>query len=135
MPRDGVAQDRERDVTRVLVTISRTWRQWSTVRGVLEQLARADLSTILVHGAAPKGDQTVAAMWRQLGGVDEPWPAEWEQFGKRAGPLRNAKMVESNPDVVFAFIRNNSNGASHTADLAEGAGLRVIRYIDNDQES
>ncbi len=32
------------------------------------------------------------------------FPAEWERFGKSAGPIRNQKMLdEGKPDLVIAF--------------------------------
>lgn len=119
---------------RVLITISRTWSQISELRRVLEEVHSRYPTAVLVHGNAARGDQTAASIWHSMGGTDEPWPANWERYGKRAGPLRNAKMVESNPAMVLAFVKNRSAGASHCADLAEGAGLPVARYTDNDAE-
>lgn len=128
---------------RILVTISRKWSRWSVVRGALEQIHAQYPDAILVHGDCPDGDRTVAGMWRSIGGVDEPWPARWGSPCTKAcnhkprvkadgteycpvpGPARNALMVESNPDLVIAFIRNQSKGATDTYNLAAGAGLNV----------
>lgn len=43
-------------------------------------------------------------------------------------------MVESDPDLVIAFIRNHPSGACHTYDLARGAGLNCVLYEHNDEE-
>lgn len=121
---------------RVLVTVSRSWSDWARMRKILTALHYERPNAVLVHGDCPQGDRAAAQIWRRLGGADEPHPADWRRkkggFNPRAGFERNARMVESNPALVIAFIRNASKGASHTADLAEGAGLPVVRYTQED---
>lgn len=131
---------------RILVTISRKWKRWSQVREVLGKIYADYPDAILVHGDCPDGDRTVAGIWKSMGGKDEPWPARWgspctevcrhkpkfkadgTEYCPVPGPARNARMVESNPDMVVAFVRNGSTGASGTYDLALGAGLNCVRY-------
>lgn len=113
---------------RVLLTMSRQWKRWSQVRQVLTAIHAKYPDAVLVHGDCPDGDRTAAGIWKSLGGVDEPHPADWRRFGRRAGFIRNAEMVENNVAMVVAFIRNRSNGATHCADLAEGAGIPTVRY-------
>ncbi len=110
---------------RILVTVSRTWTDISTMREVLEKVYASHPDGVLVHGDCPQGDRLAASIWTRLGGTEEKWPANWAR-GALAGPIRNARMVESGPDLVLAFIRGNSRGATGTYNLAVGAGLNVV---------
>lgn len=126
---------------RILVTVSRSWSEWSVMREALETVHDRHPDGILVHGDAPKGDRQAAGMWQEMGARVESWPAVWTKHApecplthmkqrtcKHAGLRRNVAMVESAPDLVLAFINKGSAGASHCAQTAEDAGIPTIRY-------
>lgn len=125
---------------RILVTISRSWQDWPTVKTALAQARAAHPDAVLLHGDARKGDRDAANIWRGMGGQVEAWPAKWREHGddcrcpdrkgvcRFAGMRRNVAMVESGPVLVLAFIHNASKGASHCAGLAEDAGIPTIRF-------
>jgi len=136
---------------RILVTVSRTYSDISTMREVLEKVYASQPDGVLVHGDCPRGDRLAASIWKSLGGEEEKWPAAWGtkctatcrhqprtrkdgiKYCPVPGPARNARMVESNPDLVLAFLRNNSSGAKGTYDLAKGAGLNCVDpYVQED---
>lgn len=118
---------------RILVTISRQWKRWSQVREVLSTIHARYPEGVLVHGDHPKCDRIAAGIWKSMGGTDEAWPADWRKYGLAAGPIRNGRMVESDPDLVLAFIRDASPGATGCYDLAKGAGLNCVPpYIDEE---
>lgn len=118
---------------RIMVTCSRTWQRWSLARMALTRLRALYPDAVLVHGDCPKGDRQLAGIWRSLGGRDEPWPADWDRYDVAAGPIRNAEMVQTRPDMVVAFVRNHSRGASGAVRLARSAGIPVLPF-DHDED-
>lgn len=50
--------------------------------------------------------------------------ANWQCFGKAAGPLRNQEMLKSKPDRVIAFP--GGKGTAHMVRIAQEAGFTVI---------
>jgi len=120
---------------RVLLTGSRTWK-WDTliapddtrIRDVLARARQEWPDAVLVHGDAPGADRIAAALWRHWRLPLEAHPADWASHGRQAGFLRNQYMVDRGADVCLAFIRDHSHGASHTAQLAQAAGIPTRRY-------
>ena len=117
---------------RLLVTGSRDWTDqaviWRALADVVRQLP-PDQELVLVHGACPRGADEMAHQWAcGFGGVIEAHPANWVKHGKAAGFRRNAEMVALGADIVLAFIKDGSRGASHTAGLAEQAGIPTRRF-------
>lgn len=118
---------------RVLITGSRDW-SWLD-QGIIETTlskwwreAGYPKDVTLVSGACPTGADRMAEVEAiKLGFALELHRADWQEYGKRAGFIRNSEMVKSGADICFAFIKDGSRGASHTADLAEKAGIPTIR--------
>lgn len=115
---------------RVLVTGSRDWDDREAIRDEVERIWREHGPFTLVHGDCPTGADAIADDLFTRHHIDqrsiERFPADWAAHGKRAGYLRNKAMIDSRPDLVLAFIRNESRGASMTVKLAEAAGIPVI---------
>lgn len=125
---------------RVIVTGSRSWDDAKTIREALEAVAlglrEAGISLMtVVHGACPNGADEIADQWVRYHQGDplataERHPALWQKYGKRAGMVRNEQMIALGASLVLAFIRDDSPGATHCAELASDRGipLRVWRY-------
>jgi hypothetical protein len=57
----------------------------------------------------------------------KPYPADWDKYGKAAGPIRNKQMLdEGNPEKVIAFRFKNSRGTQNMINQAEKAGIKTI---------
>ncbi|WP_405166431.1 DUF2493 domain-containing protein [Nocardia sp. NBC_01499] len=116
---------------RILITGSRSWTDHATIRAALAELWSPDV--VLVSGTCPRGaDAQCEACWQAWGGRVERHPADWDRLGRRAGFVRNEQMVRAGADLCVAFIRNDSAGATHTARMAQQAGIptRIFRTTD-----
>jgi phage major head subunit gpT-like protein len=114
-----------------MVTGSRDWGDKSVIDRALFNYwytAGRPKDIVLVHGAAKGADLLAAACWTGQGFFDEPHPADWDGLGKRAGIVRNIEMLNTGPEHVLAFIKNNSRGASHAAAEAERRGIPVTYF-------
>ncbi len=60
----------------------------------------------------------------------ERYPADWEQYGKAAGHIRNQQMLDSGVDIAVEFP-----GGRGTADMRarlNKAGVPVIKYEEEE---
>jgi len=115
---------------RVVVCGSRAWPDPVKVAHELNTLYLQHGPFVLVHGACGTGADFAAHRWhetagRDLGCTEVRYPADWEQFGKRAGPIRNKQMIEAGADLVLAFPLPGGKGTQNTMDLARAAGIPV----------
>lgn len=119
-------------VVRVLVCGGRTWgvflkgKSKGAAIGEQQMLFYAlhglDITEI-IHGGA-QGADALAGRWARAHAIKETRiEADWLKYGRAAGPIRNAQMLELKPDLVVAL-----RGGKGTADMvkrAQVAGIEV----------
>jgi predicted Rossmann-fold nucleotide-binding protein len=111
---------------RILVCGGRDYEDAASIERALDALHAARGITLIIEGGAAGADSHARA-WASARGIDvRTFYADWKTYGRRAGPLRNARMLdEGRPDGVVAFP-----GGRGTADMirqAQTAGLKVWR--------
>ncbi len=52
-------------------------------------------------------------------------PANWDEYPRRAGIIRNREMLEHKPDAVIAF--EGGPGTANMVKIADRAGIAVYR--------
>jgi hypothetical protein len=81
------------------------------------------------RGADKLGERYVEEKIKKLTGIFEykltKFPANWDEYGKSAGYIRNEEMAEY-ADMLIAFWDWESKGTKHMIDLARKHGLQVI---------
>lgn len=78
----------------------------------------------LVCGEAT-GVDTIARTYCEANGIDiDSYPADWDNLGKAAGPIRNKQMAQ-NADALLAFWDGKSPGTTDMIKTAKRLGLEI----------
>lgn len=120
---------------RVLVCGGRNYWNYSRIVKVLNGIDIEDMDKggrgieMIIHGDA-NGADNCAGAWARVNGAKEwPFPADWNQYGKSAGPIRNEEMLkEGHPDLVVAFP--GGTGTKNMIWLAEKYAVPVHKVVD-----
>jgi len=92
-------------------------------RCLLRTFSLAEIEAVISGGA--RGTDTLVARFAARHGLPlVVVPAEWEKYGKKAGPIRNTEIVRR-ADVLVAFWDGVSRGTFDSISKARGAGKRV----------
>ena len=83
---------------------------------------------IMVVGDAKGVDATATKLWLDAGLRVEVYNAQWYEFGKKAGMLRNIDMIKSGVDFGYGFCKNNSKGTTGMLNLATEFGVPFERF-------
>lgn len=112
---------------RVLVTGGRNLNDRNMIYQVLDIFHHKHGITVLIHGAATGAD-TLAQEWAFLNSIPVcSFPVtkeEWDRLGKRAGPLRNERMLKvGRPDALVAFP--GGRGTANMVQQAKAENLKL----------
>lgn len=118
---------------KILICGSRTYiNRNPKLQKVLDLFSITENDTI-ISGGAPGADhyaEEYAAMRKCHLKV---FKAYWDKYGKRAGFLRNIKMINQKPDIVIAFWDGISKGTKSTISLAKEKRIPTfIIWLKND---
>ena len=80
----------------------------------------ADYSVIIVSGCAEGADKLGERYAAEHNLPIERFPAEWDMYGKYAGPRRNAQMAQV-ADAVLVFWDGKSKGTKNMIENAKKA--------------
>jgi hypothetical protein len=119
---------------KVVVAGSRDFTDYTLLKRRLDEALRNKVSEgiTIVSGAARGADKLGEMYAKERGYEIDSHPADWEQYGKRAGYIRNEEMAKS-ADALVAFWDGKSRGTQHMINLAKKHCLLVlvVNYADN----
>jgi hypothetical protein len=83
--------------------------------------------TEVVSGMA-KGVDSLGERWaRENGVLVRQFPANWDHYGRKAGPIRNSQMADYS-DALIAVWDGKSRGTKHMIYDAKNKGLKTFVY-------
>lgn len=111
---------------KVLVFGGRKYTDRGRLWQALYAIHKATPITCIVHGSAPGAD-TIAEDWAKTNQIKYiGTPAQWDTFGTAAGPKRNARVIEENPDIELAVVAPGDRGTSDMFGCCARAGIWVV---------
>ncbi len=112
---------------RVLVCGSRKWTDYAVIEWRMKALPPW---SVIIEGEARGVDRAARQIAKHLGLEVKPFPADWDKYGKAAGPIRNQQMLdEGKPDLVLAYPMPDSVGTQDMIERAKKAGIPVEEVI------
>lgn len=101
---------------RVVIAGSRSFDNYQLMCAVLRK--NRILPTAVLSGCA-RGADALGERWAEERGVPvERYPADWERWGRSAGPRRNIEMLDTQPERIVVFWDGHSRGTKHLMQAA-----------------
>lgn len=113
---------------RLLITGDRKWTDYDMVKRGIERQMRIEPIEVVIHGGAAGADTLAGEVAASLGIPVLVFAAQWDQYGRAAGPVRNQQMLDVGlPTHVLAFhpFLPASKGTADMIRRARKAGLPV----------
>jgi len=110
---------------RILVCGGRTYADKEALKRVMHGIAFGVDDITIIHGGASGADRLAHQIATDAGWHVKAFPADWDAYGKAAGPIRNQQMIDAGaPDIVIAAPGNR--GTADMVRRAKSAGVRVV---------
>lgn len=126
---------------KIVVAGSRSINNYDLIRKNLDEIILeediVDRSITIVSGGARGPDKLGERYARERNHKIDKYPANWKEYGKSAGYIRNKKMA-SVADIVVCFWDNRSPGTKHMIDLSiaeshkKGSKLKSLYVVKED---
>lgn len=118
---------------KVIIAGGRDFDDYEVLSSYCDQVLSSVGKVEIVSGGARGADRLAEIYARERGHKLTVMNADWYQYGKAAGHIRNREMAEY-ADALIAFWDGNSPGTSNMISTAKEIGLkvRVKRYGNED---
>ena len=112
---------------RVIIAGGRDFEDYALLKEKCDVLIPDD--AVIISGCARGADHLGEQYAKERGLTIERHPADWNQYGRSAGMIRNREMAKA-ADSLIAFWDGKSKGTANMIRMAEKMGLtvKVVRY-------
>ena len=109
----------------ILICGDRNWTNASIMKKVMDKFVNE--KDILVHGNTRGADKMSGFIGKEIGCEVKVFPANWDEHGRSAGPIRNREMLRQNPDIVIGFHNNieKSKGTKDMLNISKKKGVET----------
>ena len=112
-------------MSRILICGDRNWTDVETIENFISSLPP---DTVIIHGNSRGADKIAERKAKEHGLTVKGYSADWNRYGRAAGPIRNKRMLlEGRPDRVVAF-HNDLSKSRGTADMLRQAEKRGVAF-------
>ena len=113
---------------RVIIAGTRTFNNYTLLSSYADKLLAAKRAAgeciVIVSGHCTGADLLGEKYAVERGYMVEVYEAQWQLYGRAAGPMRNREMAEVS-DALIAFWDGVSRGTKNMIDEARACGLAV----------
>jgi predicted Rossmann fold nucleotide-binding protein DprA/Smf involved in DNA uptake len=114
-------------IKRIVIAGCRNYYNYTEAKGYIDihlcELRKKN-HIIIVSGCANGADAIGERYAKENGFEIEKYPADWEKYGKSAGPRRNEQMAKIS-DYIICFWDGKSKGTKSMIDYARKCGKPV----------
>lgn len=105
-------------------------RSWTDKKAIFRRLEKLPDNTVIVHGNCKTGADRLADECAKLLHFEiEKHDADWKQFERAAGPIRNEKMAKLGARLCLAFWDGTSTGTKTMINAAITHNISVETHF------
>ena len=119
-----------RSIFRVIIAGSRSFCDYATLQAICDKILaqkRMTHTIVIISGTARGADTLGEKYANERGYTVERFSADWQRYGKAAGPIRNRLMAD-NAEALIAFWDGHSTGTKDMITEAKKKGMAVRIY-------
>ncbi len=112
---------------RILIAGGRDYNNYPEAQEFIDSCLgelKNEYEIIIVSGCCRGADKLGERYAAEHGYKTERFPADWDTYGKSAGPIRNREMAKVS-DIVICFWNGTSRGTKSMIEFAKKLGKKV----------